>query len=94
MTGGLDDTQLRNLDSRLAYLREMDDRRQTILKSIQEQGKLTPELEQAIFKCRQQNRLEDLYLPYKTLNAAPKGKLRLKWVLSHWPIRCGRNLIR
>ncbi|MHC6800258.1 Tex-like N-terminal domain-containing protein, partial [Vibrio antiquarius] len=45
VTGGLDDTQLRTLDSRLSYLREMDDRRQTILKSIQEQGKLTPELE-------------------------------------------------
>ena len=41
VTGGLDDTQLRNLDSRLSYLRELDDRRQTILKSIQDQGKLT-----------------------------------------------------
>ncbi|HFG1575747.1 TPA: Tex family protein [Vibrio cholerae] len=65
VTGGLDDTQLRNLDSRLAYLREMDDRRQTILKSIQEQGKLTPELEQAILSADSKNRLEDLYLPYK-----------------------------
>ncbi|MCV5373234.1 RNA-binding transcriptional accessory protein, partial [Escherichia coli] len=44
VTGGLDDTQLRTLDSRLSYLRELDDRRKTILKSIQEQGKLTPEL--------------------------------------------------
>jgi len=43
VTGGLDDTQLRTLDSRLSYLRELEDRRQTILKSIQDQGKLTPE---------------------------------------------------
>ena len=45
VTGGLDDTQLRTLDSRLTYLRELDDRRQSILKSITEQGKLTPDLE-------------------------------------------------
>ncbi|HHF3273243.1 TPA: Tex family protein [Vibrio alginolyticus] len=65
VTGGLDDTQLRTLDSRLSYLREMDDRRQTILKSIQEQGKLTPELEQEIAQADSKTRLEDLYLPYK-----------------------------
>ncbi len=52
VTGGLDDTQLRTLDSRLSYLRELDDRRQTILKSIQEQGKLTPELEVKSKKAR------------------------------------------
>ncbi|TXY48009.1 Tex family protein [Vibrio mimicus] len=77
VTGGLDDTQLRNLDSRLAYLREMDDRRQTILKSIQEQGKLTPELEQAILNADSKNRLEDLYLPYKPKRRT-KGQIAIE----------------
>ncbi|MEI8632185.1 Tex-like N-terminal domain-containing protein [Vibrio sp. PP-XX7] len=66
VTGGLDDTQLRTLDTRLSYLRELDERRQTILKSIKEQGKLTPELEQEITQADSKTRLEDLYLPYKT----------------------------
>lgn len=65
VTGALDDTQLRHLDQRLHYLREMEDRRQAILGSIEEQGKLTPELEQAILGADTKNRLEDLYLPYK-----------------------------
>ena len=65
VTGALDDTQLRHLDQRLQYLREMEDRRQAILGSIEEQGKLTPELEQAILGADTKNRLEDLYLPYK-----------------------------
>ncbi|EGQ9835592.1 RNA-binding transcriptional accessory protein [Vibrio cholerae] len=77
VTGGLDDTQLRNLDSRLAYLREMDDRRQTILKSIQEQGKLTSELEQAILSADSKNRLEDLYLPYKPKRRT-KGQIAIE----------------
>ncbi|HGS4856974.1 TPA: Tex family protein [Vibrio cholerae] len=77
VTGGLDDTQLRNLDSRLAYLREMDDRRQTILKSIQEQGKLTPQLEQAILSADSKNRLEDLYLPYKPKRRT-KGQIAIE----------------
>ncbi|MFO4742935.1 Tex family protein [Vibrio cholerae] len=77
VTGGLDDTQLRNLDSRLAYLREMDDRRQTILKSIQEQGKLTPDLEQAILSADSKNRLEDLYLPYKPKRRT-KGQIAIE----------------
>ncbi|ELJ8499396.1 RNA-binding transcriptional accessory protein [Vibrio cholerae] len=77
VTGGLDDTQLRNLDSRLAYLREMDDRRQTILKSIQEQGKLPPELEQAILSADSKNRLEDLYLPYKPKRRT-KGQIAIE----------------
>lgn len=64
-TGGLDDTQLRTLEERLHYLREMEDRRQTILKSIIEQGKLTPELEQSIKDADNKSLLEDLYLPYK-----------------------------
>ncbi|AVH31842.1 RNA-binding transcriptional accessory protein [Vibrio fluvialis] len=77
VTGGLDDTQLRTLDSRLAYLREMDDRRQTIIKSIQEQGKLTPELEQAIQDADSKTRLEDLYLPYKPKRRT-KGQIAIE----------------
>lgn len=65
VTGGLDDTQLRNLESRLTYLRELEDRRLVILKSISEQEKLTPELEKAILGADNKTRLEDLYLPYK-----------------------------
>lgn len=64
-TGGLDDTQLRTLEVRLAYLRELEDRRQTILNSIREWDKLTPELEQAILAADTKTLLEDLYLPYK-----------------------------
>ena len=65
VTGGLDDTQLRNLEARLGYLRELEDRRNTVLESIREQGKLTPELEQAIMAAETKTLLEDLYLPYK-----------------------------
>lgn len=65
VTGGLDDTQLRNLAEKLVYLRELDERRETILKSITEQGKLTPELENAILAADNKTTLEDLYLPYK-----------------------------
>lgn len=65
VTGGLDDTQLRNLEERLLYLRELAERKQTILKSIAEQNKLTPELEQAILQADNKATLEDLYLPYK-----------------------------
>jgi len=65
VTGGLDDTQLRHLDERLRYLREMEERREAILKSIAEQGKLTGELEKEIRAADNKARLEDLYLPYK-----------------------------
>ena len=65
VTGGLDDTQLRNLEERLRYLRELEQRRETILNSIKEQEKLTPELELAIKEADNKTRLEDLYLPYK-----------------------------
>ncbi|AYO21272.1 RNA-binding transcriptional accessory protein [Vibrio owensii] len=77
VTGGLDDTQLRTLDSRLSYLRELDDRRQTILKSVQEQGKLTPELEQEITQADSKTRLEDLYLPYKPKRRT-KGQIAIE----------------
>ena len=65
-TGGLDDIQLRELEYRLGYLRELQERRQTILKSIEEQGKLTPQLRAAIEQAATKQDLEDLYLPYKT----------------------------
>ncbi|NOS90066.1 MAG: RNA-binding transcriptional accessory protein [Methylococcaceae bacterium] len=64
-TGGLDDSQLRQLEERLYYLRELNDRRQTILDSIRSQDKLTPELELAINGADTKTLLEDLYLPYK-----------------------------
>ena len=65
LTGGLDDVQLRSLEQRLGYLRELEERRETILKSIAEQGKLTPELEATLREADSKARLEDLYLPYK-----------------------------
>ena len=71
VTGGLDDTQLRNLEVRLGYLREMEDRRAAILASIAEQGKLTDELRAEIEAADSKSRLEDLYLPYK-----PKRRTR------------------
>jgi uncharacterized protein len=64
-TDGLDDTQLRELEARLGYLRELEERRAAVLKSIQEQGKLTPELQAAILGAPTKQELEDLYLPYK-----------------------------
>ncbi len=66
VTGGLDDIQLRELEHRLGYLRELEDRRATILATIEEQGKLTPALRAAIEAAPTKQELEDLYLPYKT----------------------------
>jgi len=65
VTGGLDDTQLRTLDERLRYLRELEDRRETVIASVEEQGKLTDELKKAFLLAETKQRLEDLYLPYK-----------------------------
>lgn len=64
-TDGLDDTQLRDLEARLGYLRELEDRRAAVLKSIEEQGKLTPDLRAAIETVPTKQELEDLYLPFK-----------------------------
>jgi uncharacterized protein len=64
-TGGLDDAQLRELSERLGYLRELEERRAAVLKSIEEQGKLTPELRAAVLAAPTKQELEDLYLPYK-----------------------------
>jgi uncharacterized protein len=65
VTGGLDDTQLRLLEERLRYLRELEDRRVAVIASVREQGKLTPELEAELLTADNKQRLEDLYLPYK-----------------------------
>ena len=65
ITGGLDDTQLRLLEERLSYLRELEERRTAILASIEEQGKMTPELRGELLASETKARLEDLYLPYK-----------------------------
>jgi len=64
-TGGLDDTQLRMLEERLRYLRELEERREAIIESITEQGKMTPELLKAVSLAEDKTHLEDLYLPYK-----------------------------
>jgi uncharacterized protein len=71
VTGNLDDTQLRNLEERLSYLRELEERRAAVLRSIEEQGKLTAELGAAIEAAATKQVLEDLYLPYK-----PKRRTR------------------
>ncbi|WP_320838012.1 Tex family protein [Zhongshania sp.] len=77
VTGGLDDTQMRDLESRLGYLRELEDRRETILNSIREQDKLSPELERDIRGADTKNRLEDLYLPYKPRRRT-KGQIAIE----------------
>lgn len=77
VTGNLDDTQLRHFETRLTYLRELDDRRQTILKSIEEQGKLTDELREAIEQVQSKTELEDLYLPYKPKRRT-KGQIAIE----------------
>lgn len=77
VTGSLDDTQLRNLEERLRYLRELDERRVSILASIEEQGKLTPELKREIDLADTKTRLEDLYMPYKQKRRT-KGQIALE----------------
>lgn len=70
-TGNLDEIQIKNIQERYAYLRELEDRKQAILSSIESQGKLTDELRQQILNCQIKTTLEDLYLPYK-----PKRRTR------------------
>ena len=77
-TGGLDDTQLRTLQERLTYLRELQERKAVVLKSIDEQGKLTPELQSAIEAVDNKTALEDLYLPYK-----PKRRTKAQIAREH-----------
>lgn len=70
-TDNLDEIQLRDLSDRYAYLKDLSDRKQAILKAIDEQGRLTPQLKRQILACRQKTELEDLYLPYR-----PKRRTR------------------
>jgi len=76
ITGALDDTQLRNLHERLGYLRDLNERRETVLGSIREQGKLSPELERQILAADSKGRLEDLYLPYRPKRRTKAQKAR------------------
>ena len=76
-TGGLDDTQLRHFETRLVYLRELEERRQSILKSIDEQGKLTDELRAQIEATQSKTELEDLYLPFKPKRRT-KGQIAIE----------------
>ena len=71
-TGGLDDIQLRELEARLSYLRELHDRLQAVVQSIEEQGKMTPSLLAALHGAATKQALEDLYLPFK--------QKRCRWV--------------
>ena len=77
VTGALDDSQLRTLEERLGYLRDMEDRRASVLNSIEEQGKLTPELKQALLAAETKTRIEDLYLPYKKKRRT-KGQMAIE----------------
>lgn len=77
VTGALDDIQLRQLDERLRYLRELEERRAAVLAAIDEQGKLDGPLKASIDAAETKQRLEDLYLPFKK-NVAPKHKLLAK----------------
>ena len=77
VTGGLDDSQMRQLEERLRYLRELNDRRASILKAIEEQGKLSPELEKELLEADTKSRLEDLYLPFKKKRRT-KGQIAIE----------------
>src|SRR3990167_837470 len=74
VTGGLDDIQLRELETRLSYLRELADRKEAVCKAIDEQGKLTPTLMAAIHSAATKQEVEDIYLPFK-LKRRTKGQL-------------------
>ncbi len=76
VTQGLDDTQLRQLAEKLLYLRSLNDRKQSIITSIKNQGKLTPELKQQITDCLTKTELEDFYLPYKPKRQTKAQKAR------------------
>ena len=86
-TGGLDDIQLRELEHRLGYLRELAERCEAVLKSIDEQGKLTSVLRAAIEVAATKQDLEDLYLPFKQKRRT-KGQIRGKQALSLWRPLC------
>ena len=90
MTGGLDEVQLRDLQHRHDYYKDLDDRRETILESIKEQGKLSPELETKIRSTLLKTELEDLYLPYKPKRTtrATRAKDAGLEPLSQWLLTC------
>jgi uncharacterized protein len=90
MTGGLDEVQIRDLSHRFEYYKELDERRETILSSIREQGKLTPELENKIQNTLSKTELEDLYLPYKPkrVTRATKAKDAGLEPLALWLVEC------
>ena len=79
-TNGLDDIQLRALEQRLVYLREMEDRRAVIIKSIEEQGKLTPELANKLSAVENKTELEDLYLPFKPKRRTKGANCHRGWI--------------
>ena len=95
VTGNLDEVQIRDIQEKLEYFRELEDRRETVLATIQEQGKLTPELRAKIEAALEKNELEDLYLPYKPKRRTKASIAREKGLepLAHilWdqqPARC------
>ena len=87
-TGGLDDTQLRKLEERLGYLRELEDRRATVLKSIEEQGKLTPELRALDRRRRRPRSSWKTSTRPSSPSAAPRRRSRARPGSSRWPTRC------
>ena len=87
VTGGLDDTQLRLLEERLGYLRELEDRRAAVIASIDEQGKMTDSLRADILAADNKARLEDLYLPYKPKRRT-KAQIAREAGLSRWHSPC------
>ena len=87
-TGGLDDIQLRELEDRLGYLRELEDRREAVLKSIDEQGKLTPELRAAIDAADRPSRSWKTCTCPTSPSAAPRARSRAKRASSRWPTCC------
>ncbi len=90
VTEGLDDTQLRTLESRLGYLRELEERRKVILKSIEEQGKLSDELQKDLLDADSKTRLEDLYLPYK-IKRRTKGQMAIEAGIEPLALRLWEN---
>ena len=86
-TGTLDDTQLRDLDERLRYLRELADRRRAVLEAIDAQGQLTPELKKAILAADTKSRLETS-TSHSNPSGAPKRRLHGKPALNRWPRPC------
>ena len=90
-TGTLNDEQLRNLNERLTYLRNLEDKKKQVLSSIEEQGKLTEELKAQILAAQTLVVVEDLYRPYPSEDDAPEPPLPKKKVWSRWQISlCSR----